>query len=270
MSVVTVEDFKGVGDYEYIKKDLGVRRTSDFSIRLDPDFVRGSRESNVGYHSIKPGDHVIWGCYCRCDGDPSLVNQYSGGKVGVDFYASGGVVESLPRNYILQSGEWISGSGLRSYVTTDAPPGLPQPVIDQFQQAVNQLEWKFIYWDFIVPTCYYTYISGPHTGDTVEIYGIIPWIQARYSKDNYHAWFTDPQLLINPSAEIPVTPIDLPEEPPTETPEQPTPSPTPAPVPTKWARVPAIGNRAFVQVYLRRIRDKIFSKEEHERLHPWI
>lgn len=36
------------------------------------------------------------------------------------------------------------------------------------------------------------------------------------------------------------------------------------------ARVPCFGNRALVQVYLRRLRDKVFSKEQHKRLHPLI
>ena len=39
---------------------------------------------------------------------------------------------------------------------------------------------------------------------------------------------------------------------------------------TVVARFPCVGNRALVQVYLRKLRDKIFSKKQHERLHPWI
>jgi hypothetical protein len=36
------------------------------------------------------------------------------------------------------------------------------------------------------------------------------------------------------------------------------------------ARVPYFGNRFIVQVYLRRLRDRFFSKSLHERLHPLI
>lgn len=46
--------------------------------------------------------------------------------------------------------------------------------------------------------------------------------------------------------------------------------PPPPPSATVMARVPAIGNRAFTQVYLRQIRDKLFSKDLHKKLHPVI
>ena len=50
----------------------------------------------------------------------------------------------------------------------------------------------------------------------------------------------------------------------------PAPTPTPTPSASVAARVPCFGNRALVQVYLRRLRDKVFSKRAHERLHPLI
>ena len=40
--------------------------------------------------------------------------------------------------------------------------------------------------------------------------------------------------------------------------------------PTLAARVPMFGNSIIVQRYLRKIRDKIFSKKAHERLHPLV
>ena len=40
--------------------------------------------------------------------------------------------------------------------------------------------------------------------------------------------------------------------------------------PTLAARVPTFGNSVVVQHYLRKLRDKIFSRKAHERLHPLI
>lgn len=42
------------------------------------------------------------------------------------------------------------------------------------------------------------------------------------------------------------------------------------PKPSIAARIPSLGNKALVQVYLRKLRDKVFSKKLHERLHPLI
>lgn len=36
------------------------------------------------------------------------------------------------------------------------------------------------------------------------------------------------------------------------------------------ARCPCFGNRAIVQVYFRKLRDRVFSKELHKKLHPLI
>lgn len=49
--------------------------------------------------------------------------------------------------------------------------------------------------------------------------------------------------------------------------------PEPQPQPTKRtlaARVPMVGNSMIVQYYLRKLRDKAFSKEMHKKLHPII
>lgn len=46
--------------------------------------------------------------------------------------------------------------------------------------------------------------------------------------------------------------------------------PPPPPNKSLAARVPMIGNRALVQVYLRRLRDRVFSKKLHKLLHPLI
>jgi hypothetical protein len=40
--------------------------------------------------------------------------------------------------------------------------------------------------------------------------------------------------------------------------------------PTLAARVPAFGNSIIVKYYLRKLRDKFFSRKAHERLHPLI
>lgn len=40
--------------------------------------------------------------------------------------------------------------------------------------------------------------------------------------------------------------------------------------PTLAARVPTLGNSALVQVYLRQLRNKIISKENHKKLHPLV
>jgi hypothetical protein len=47
----------------------------------------------------------------------------------------------------------------------------------------------------------------------------------------------------------------------------------PAPTPTSKtvaARFPMIGNRAIIQVYMRKLRDKIIRKEVHKKLHPLV
>jgi hypothetical protein len=47
-------------------------------------------------------------------------------------------------------------------------------------------------------------------------------------------------------------------------------TPPPTPKATLAARFPVVGNRALVQVYLRRIRDKFISKKLHSKLHPLV
>lgn len=47
-------------------------------------------------------------------------------------------------------------------------------------------------------------------------------------------------------------------------------TPPEPPKPSIAARVPMFGNSALVQVYFRRLRDRVFSKKTHKRLHPLI
>ena len=47
-------------------------------------------------------------------------------------------------------------------------------------------------------------------------------------------------------------------------------TPPPSTNPSLAARFPIVGNRAIVQVYLRRLRDKVFTKKMHQKLHPLI
>jgi hypothetical protein len=65
-------------------------------------------------------------------------------------------------------------------------------------------DWTLIVWDFTVPTTYYTYVttgaSFPNAMpcNPVQINTMVPWFEGRNLYDNAYAYFSDPQLYINP------------------------------------------------------------------------
>jgi hypothetical protein len=65
-------------------------------------------------------------------------------------------------------------------------------------------DWTLIVWDFTVPSTYYTYVttgaSYPNAMpcNPVQIDTMVPWFEGRTLFDNAYAYFSEPQLYINP------------------------------------------------------------------------
>ena len=94
------EGFDGqIACYKYILIDEQVKRNGSPTIRLDPDYERGTRECNAYWINVYPGDRIYFGVWCKTSND--VTNTiYTGGRIGIDFW--GGqwgdlhVVDGLP------------------------------------------------------------------------------------------------------------------------------------------------------------------------------
>lgn len=202
------DDFTNeINAWDYIVLDTSVYRSSPSTIRLDADnTTRHTRECNTHWFNVKPGDHIVWGVWCRTDGLDSDNTIYTGGRIGIDLYGNCVIegtsqivciVESLPRNFVFIDGKWRSGVNTRTYTTIDKDTNLPTPLLEQFIVPWGNTEWTYIYWDFIVPDTTYSFTAQYAGEPPTQIIGCIPWIDAREYTEN-HAWFDDSEFYINP------------------------------------------------------------------------
>ena len=149
----------------YASLDYSVLFNGNPSIRLDNDYVRGTREVDGAYLDVSPGDHIYASVWVKTSNSQSN-NQYSGGRIGIDMRGntvSQGwtILDSIPHAYENVGGVWGSGA-LDGNAQID--DGLGFTPISQFQIPFGN-DWTLAYWDFYVPSTNFQHnIWGTATG----------------------------------------------------------------------------------------------------------
>jgi hypothetical protein len=153
--------------------DYSVTHNGNPSIRVQADYV-GSRELNTDPLPVKPGDHIVFGCWIKTGHSSTGKdgNDWFGGRIGVDMYCDGHILASVP---------FGDEEGHRSWV------------------AFNTDTWTYRQYDFIIPTTWFSKDTiGQTVSPTQQISTIIPWIQVFPQTDTGQVWYADSVLQINP------------------------------------------------------------------------
>ena len=191
-----------INRWSYITLDYSVTHNGNPSIRLAPDNSgRGTRECDGTWINVLPGDHIVFSAWIKTTAYSNT--QYTGGRIGIDLYGrtSWGtqtvtVVDTLPRDYTTVNGVSCSGSKTRGF--TGTAPNLGNPPVSQFKVPWGK-DWTYVYYDFKIPTTYYTQNTGGKSLPAqTQVIGIIPWLNAIGVYDNAYAYFADVQLYVNP------------------------------------------------------------------------
>jgi hypothetical protein len=241
--------------------------TKQPSIRIDgpPTKGNGWREVNAydwvnGQYSsipVSPGDHIVFAGYVKTGHSTSGLDgqDQAGGLFGFDLYSPSSriweVAVGYPASTDFNSMNW-AGYNWTPYNT----------------------DWVKKIIDMTVPTMTFTVDDGGKALDKPsQASNIIPWLSMENQKDAGKGWFSDFQLYVNPITAGPVQPTcptGQHVDPATNLCVPDVVPPTPKPSASVAARVPGIGNRAFTQIYLRTLRDRLIRKEVHEKLHPLV
>jgi hypothetical protein len=189
--------------YGYVSIDYTTTHNGNPSIKVEPDYERGTREVNCIWPEVNPGDHIVWKVWCKTSDDVKDT-VYTGGRIGIDLIgAYGGIintVDALPRDFTTSiDGQWRSGNWDSYHYNTSYPesgvyPNLGTPLLAQFKVPFSATDWTLIYWEFTVPdTTYYWRNGYPAT----QITHVGPWIDVRGLTDGI-VWFADSEFYINP------------------------------------------------------------------------
>jgi len=169
--------------------DYSVTYSGSPSIRIDPVGSTGNnaRECDGPWIPIQPGEHIVFSCWIKTSASSfGDTNPYSGGRIGIDFYANGVITATASPD-----GTPITPSG-----------GSPA------NQNLNYVHWGTSTWtqitmSFTVAATYAacpSYGSPYSSGQKVVPSGIIPWMQVWSStygaSDSGKAWFANPTLTI--------------------------------------------------------------------------
>jgi hypothetical protein len=202
--------------------------------------LKSGCECNAPWIPLQPGDRLIFKSYIKTG--PSTVPRTlygDGARIGIDFYSGQGRIgqwcaEGQP--------QWDETGGQKPFSATQA-----------WMVPFNS-DWTLRVMDFICPDVVISdgiSIAGYSQGQEVTPVGFIPWL-AQMSlnwADDAECWFGDVSMEVIPKNSPVVTPPSN---------------------QSLAARVPMVGNGMLVQFYLRKLRDRVFSKEMHKRLHPLI
>jgi hypothetical protein len=173
----------------YASIDYSTLHNGDVSIRLGPDFVRGTREVDGVWVNVHPGDHIVFSCWIKTAAF-SGGDSWIGARTGVDFYIHSNL-----------------GYGIATVDSQGHQAGLPNDAqnVAAYNRVLPGHDWTLVTWDIYVPTTFYSYVTyGPVTGygvyscNAVQIDSMVPWIDAREQTYNYNAWFSDMTFYVNP------------------------------------------------------------------------
>jgi hypothetical protein len=169
----------------YASIDYSVSHDSNPSIRVGPDYIRGTREVDGAWIEVNPGDHIVFTAWIKTSTYTSK-DPMVGARIGMDFYIT-----------------TSQGTGIATIDAAGHQAGHPN---DNENAATEGRvpwgnDWTQITWDLYVPTTYFTYVTKS-TGVTfcnpVQISSMVTWLDARGVTDNAYAWFSDTQFYINP------------------------------------------------------------------------
>lgn len=173
----------------YATLDYGTLHNGNPSIRIGPDYVRGSREVDGAWINVKPGDHIVFSAWVKTASYTSN-DIFAGARIGMDFYISSS-----------------QGCGIATIDAVGHQAGHPSDA--ENVAGVSRLPWgngwTLLVWDIYVPTTYYTYVTngaagnyGVHSCNPVQISSMVPWFDARSLNDNAYAWLSDTTFYVNP------------------------------------------------------------------------
>ena len=199
--------YKDANAWGYAQLDNTVLHNGSPSIRVGPDYVRGSREVDGAWIGVRPGDHVVMSVWVKT-GNFASTDPQAGAVFGFDFYAhtsiGNGIIGSTSQ---LQAGHpdgLERGWGASSFgYTIDGENGLSQ-VGGYVCRVPWGTDWTQLKWDFYVPSTYYNYVwttikggNGVFPCSSVQIDAMVPWFEGRYIHDDANIWYSEPQLTIN-------------------------------------------------------------------------
>jgi hypothetical protein len=173
----------------YAQVDNSVLHNGNPSIRVGPDYVRGSREVDGAWIGVNPGDHIVYSVWIKTSAYKTS-DMFPGGRLGMDFYIGSS-----------------RGGGIATCDASGYQAGHPNDVenVAGNWRVVWGSDWTQVTWDLHIPTTYYTYVTttvngvpGIYTCNPVQINSMVAWFDVRGATDTANAWFADPQLYINP------------------------------------------------------------------------
>jgi hypothetical protein len=162
--------------------------------------VNTARECDGTWYSVKPGDHIVAKCWILVDHTyvyTGTAPAYSGGRLGMDFYAPSGVGKYIT----IVDGHPHDGS---EHIASVVPWGT--------------VGWTLRTWDIIIPNTIYTKDSAGKTIPPSPITCMVLWLDVKPVSAKGSVWFADGELYINPNS-TPTAPT------PPSTPTAPTPPP---------------------------------------------
>ena len=166
-------DMKGAAS-SYASLDYNTLHNGNPSIKVGPDYVRGSREVDGAWINVRPGDHIVFSAWVKTASYASS-DLCAGARIGMDFY--------------IQSSQ---GYGIATIDAVGHQAGHPNDV--ENMAGVARLPWgngwTLLTWDIYVPTTYYTYVTngaagnyGVHSVNPVQISSMVPWFDARIGSE---------------------------------------------------------------------------------------
>ena len=200
----------------YASLDNTVLHNGNPSIRVGPDYVRGTREVDGAWLNVKPGDHIVMQVWVKTAPYTSIDPQ-AGASFGFDLLTNQSSIDSLIHIVCLngppismQAGHptgnelnYAGGPNAFGH-TINGESGLSQ-VGGLVCRVPYGQDWTLIQWDFIVPSTFYTWVTDnanyPNAipCNPVQINMMVPWFTGRNLTDNAYMWFSEPSLYINPS-----------------------------------------------------------------------
>ncbi len=178
----------------YASLDYSLLHNGDLSIREGPDYVRGTREDDGTWISVKPGDHIIFSAWIKtASWAGSGLNAYSGAEIGWDYYISSS------HGYGIAT---VDAEGHQAGHPNDAEIANNYSSLTGGKTYVPWgTDWTLMTWDFNVPNTYYNYVTtnGVYSCSPVQINSMVPWWGGRDVTANASCWFADPVFMVNPS-----------------------------------------------------------------------
>jgi len=181
----------------YASLDYDTLHNGNVSIRVGPDYVRGTREVDGAWQSVNPGDHIYFAVWVKTT-FLSSSEPYPAARIGMDFYASSSLGYGVPC-YDAAGHEAAKPSEAEMISGYDSEGGGPI-------RLPWGNDWTLLVWDLHIPTDYFTYVyttvggvTQVYSCDPVQINSMTVWLDARAVTDNAYCWFADPVLYINPS-----------------------------------------------------------------------